>query len=44
MLYIEITIIVDHSHTQGAPVVVTFNPTHSNLMGEIEYDSEFGSK
>lgn len=39
----RVNLIVDHSQTQGAPVVATFNPTYSNLMGEIEYDSEFGS-
>lgn len=39
----RVNLIVDHSDTQGAPVMVTFNPTYSNLMGEIEYDSEFGS-
>ncbi len=38
-----VNLIVDHSQTKGAPVVVTFNPTYSNLMGETEYDSEFGS-
>jgi len=39
----RVNLIVDHSQTQGAPVMVTFNPTYNNLMGEIEYDSEFGS-
>ncbi len=39
----RVNLIVDHSETQGAPVVVTFNPTYSNLMGETEYDSEFGN-
>lgn len=39
----RVNLIVDHSQTQGAPVVATFNPTYNNLMGEIEYDSEFGS-
>lgn len=38
-----VNLIVDHSETKGAPVVVTFNPTYTNLMGETEYDSEFGS-
>ena len=38
-----VNLIVDHSQSKGAPVVVTFNPTYSNLMGETEYDSEFGS-
>ena len=39
----RVNLIVDHSETKGAPVVVTFNPTYTNLMGETEYDSEFGS-
>ena len=39
----RVNLIVDHSETQGAPVVVTFNPTYSNLMGDTEYDSEFGN-
>ena len=39
----RVNLIVDHSETRGAPVVVTFNPTYTNLMGETEYDSEFGS-
>jgi len=34
---------VDHSKSEGAPVVVSFNPTYSNLIGEVEYDSEFGN-
>ena len=39
----RVNLIVDHSETKGAPVVVTFNPTYNNLVGETEYDSEFGS-
>ena len=38
-----VNLMVDHSNSKGAPVVVTFNPTYTNLMGETEYDSEFGS-
>jgi len=38
-----VNLIVDHSETKGAPVVVSFNPTYTHLMGETEYDSEFGS-
>ena len=38
-----VNLLIDHSETKGAPVVVTFNPTYTNLMGEIEYDSEFGN-
>ena len=39
----KVKLIVDHSETKGAPVVVTFNPTYTNLVGELEYDSEFGN-
>lgn len=39
----EVNLIVDHSESKGAPVVVTFNPTYTNLMGETEYDTEYGS-
>lgn len=38
-----VNLIVDHSRTEGAPVVITFNPTYNNLMGDTEYDSEFGN-
>jgi len=39
----RVNLIVDHSETKGAPVIVTYNPTYSNLMGETEYDSEYGN-
>ena len=39
----RVNLITDHTDCTGAPVVVTFNPTYSNLMGEIEYDSELGN-
>ena len=39
----RVNLIVDHSESTGAPVVVTYNPTYSNLMGETEYDSEYGN-
>ena len=39
----RVNLIVDNSQTKGAPVVVNFNPTYGSLMGETEYDSEFGS-
>ena len=38
-----VNLLVDNSEANGAPVVVTFNPTYTNLVGEIEYDSEFGN-
>ena len=39
----KVNLIVDHSDSKGAPIVVTFNPTYNNLVGEVEYDSEFGN-
>ena len=39
----RVNLIVDHSATMGAPVITTFNPTYTNLMGDTEYDSEFGN-
>lgn len=39
----RVNLIVDHSETKSAPVVTTFNPTYSNLMGDTEYDNEFGN-
>ncbi|MDR1912923.1 MAG: AAA family ATPase [Clostridiales bacterium] len=39
----KINLIADNSETKGAPVVVDFNPTYANLIGEIEYDNEYGN-
>jgi lon-related putative ATP-dependent protease len=39
----KINLMADNSQIKGAPVVVDFNPTYSNLVGEIEYDNEYGN-
>lgn len=39
----KVNLIVDNSETEGAPVVINFNPTYYNLVGEVEYDNEFGN-
>lgn len=39
----EVNLLVDNSQTKGAPVVVDYNPNYYNLIGEIEYDTEFGN-
>ncbi len=39
----KVNLLVDNSSLTHAPVIVDFNPTYSNLIGEIEYDSEFGN-
>lgn len=39
----SVNLIVDNSEAKGAPVVVDFNPTYYNLLGEVEYDNEYGN-
>jgi len=39
----KINVLVDNSNLEGAPVVIENHPTYTNLIGEIEYDSEFGN-
>jgi len=39
----KVNLLVDNSNLKGAPVIVDFNPTYSNLIGKIEYENEFGS-
>lgn len=38
----RVNLLVDNSQTHGAPVVEEFNPTYNNIMGAMEYVSEFG--
>jgi len=39
----KINLITNNADQAGAPVVVDYNPSHTNLVGEIEYDNEFGN-
>ncbi|MFH1837266.1 MAG: ATP-binding protein [Candidatus Omnitrophota bacterium] len=39
----EINLLVDHRHSKGATVIREPNPTYYNLLGRIEYMSQFGS-
>ncbi|MBQ7265650.1 MAG: AAA family ATPase [Firmicutes bacterium] len=39
----KVNLIVDNSETEGAPVIVNFNPSYTNLVGEVEYESENGN-
>jgi len=39
----KVNLIADNSEQNGAPVVLDYNPSHPNLVGEIEYDNEFGN-
>jgi lon-related putative ATP-dependent protease len=44
MIRFEVNVIVDHSRTQGVPVIVETNPTFMNLIGRIERDLRFGDQ
>jgi len=39
----QVNLLVDHRQSKGAPVVNEPNPTYYNLLGRIEYVSQFGS-
>jgi lon-related putative ATP-dependent protease len=39
----QVNLLVDHRHSEGAPVIREPNPTYYNLVGRIEYASYFGS-
>lgn len=39
----EVNLLVDHSHSEGAPVIIEPNPTYYNLVGRIEYVAHFGA-
>ena len=39
----KVNLLTDATNATGAPVVVSYNPTFANLIGEVEYDSEFGN-
>ena len=39
----RVNVFVDHTTTEGAPVVVEHNPTYYNLLGRIEYRAMFGA-
>lgn len=38
----EVNLLVDHSETEGAPVITADNPTFNNLIGKVEYESRMG--
>jgi lon-related putative ATP-dependent protease len=38
----EVNVVVDHTATVGAPVIVEHNPTYYNLIGRIDYTARFG--
>ena len=39
----RINLLVDNSRLHGAPVIIDYNPTYTNLMGRCEYENEMGA-
>ena len=39
----RINLLVDHSQSQGAPVVYEDNPTYQNLVGRVEHRAQMGA-
>ncbi len=39
----QVNVLVDNSKLEGVPVVVEFNPTHNNLFGRVEKETQFGA-
>jgi lon-related putative ATP-dependent protease len=39
----QVNVLVDHSESQGAPVVYESNPTYNNLIGRIEQIAQMGA-
>lgn len=39
----RVNLVVDNAKTKGAPVIESYNPTAFHLLGEVEYDTEYGN-
>jgi lon-related putative ATP-dependent protease len=39
----QVNVVVDNSHSQGAPVIIELNPTYNNLFGRMEKETQFGA-
>ena len=39
----QINVLVDHSQSEGAPVIYESNPTYSNLIGRVEHLAQMGA-
>ncbi|MBP8645817.1 MAG: AAA family ATPase [Syntrophobacteraceae bacterium] len=39
----EVNVLIDHSETKGAPVVIESNPAYPNIFGSIERQAWFGA-
>jgi len=39
----KVNLFIDNTKTKGAPVILDFNPTYNKLIGQVEYNNEFGN-
>ncbi|HET6528596.1 MAG TPA: ATP-binding protein [Balneolaceae bacterium] len=39
----RVNVLVDHSRTEGAPIIYEDNPNYNNLIGRVEYKSQMGA-
>ncbi|MFE8071771.1 AAA family ATPase [Marinobacteraceae bacterium S3BR75-40.1] len=39
----RVNVVVDHSHSQGAPLVMADNPAYPELLGRVEHESRMGT-
>jgi lon-related putative ATP-dependent protease len=39
----QVNVLVDHSESEGAPVIYEDNPTYQNLIGRVEYMARMGA-
>ena len=39
----QVNLLIDHSNTQGAPIVFEQNPTYPNLIGRLEHVAQMGT-
>jgi predicted ATP-dependent protease len=39
----RVNVLIDHADRPGAPVIYEDNPTHDNLVGRIEHESQMGA-
>jgi lon-related putative ATP-dependent protease len=39
----QVNVLVDHSDTEGAPVIYEDNPTYQNLIGRVEHIAQMGA-
>jgi len=39
----KVNVLVDHSETEGIPVIYEDNPSYKNLIGRVEYQSRMGA-